>query len=461
MNQPCRIFPASAIALAFALIGPAHAESSDAARIKELEKKLERSIELIEQLSSKINKIEQANAAVTESQAKAAQQAAKIEAIEKHVSDIGGSLSRRSADDGLPVHGFADVGLVKNSENSLGVKGRKGAALGNFDLYLAPQFGDRVKALVELNFETADDGSIGADLERMQIGYLFNDAATGWLGRFHTPYGYWNTAFHHGAQIQTSILRPRFLGFEDTGGILPAHTTGAWLTGALPTGSGKFGYDAYLGNAPQINGATTGSALSTAHPAGFSALANAGTYAGSGTLSMRQAGSASHRSSVGFNAWFEPKAVDGLRVGLHGLRADVIDDTADENRTRVKMFGGYVAYTGDPWEVLGEYYRFRNEDRSSATGTHASWAGYGQVGYNVGRWTPFARTERTKLDQTDNYFGVQASGRSYRRVAIGLRYDVDPKAALKAEFASTRREDMGPGVTEKYPEFRVQYAIGF
>lgn len=459
MTQSRRIIPACTLALLGALAGPALGQSSEAARIKELEKKLERSMELIEQLSSKINKIEQANSAAAAAQGKSAQQASKIEELERHVSEIGSSLSRRSSDDGLPVHGFADVGLVRDGENNVTSRGRKGAALGTFDLYLAPQFGDRVKALIELAFEADRDGGIATDLERLQVGYTFSDAATGWLGRFHTPFGYWNTAFHHGMQIQTSTTRPRFLDFEDKGGILLAHSTGVWFTGAIGAGGGKFGYDLYAANAPRIAGSTLGTALSTAHPGGFSAAVNAGTYAGTGTLNMRQSGSTSSPTSFGFNTWFEPRAVSDLRVGLHGLRAEVRDDLA--NMTQLRMFGGYFAYTGDPWEVMGEYYRFRNNDLTGATGVHASWAGFTQVGYTMGKWTPFGRIERTKLDQTDNYFGVQESGRSYRRTAAGVRFDVDPKAALKVEFMNTRKEDLGPGVSDRYNELRLQYSIRF
>ncbi len=459
MNSPRRIIPASLLALATVMTGPAMADASEAARIKELERKLERSMEMIEQLSSKISRIEQANTSARDNPS--ATQVAKIDALEKHVAEIGGSLSRRSGDDGLAVHGFADVSIGKSNENNVTFKGRKGAALGNFDLYLTPQFGDRVKALVELNFENDNDGNIGTDLERMQIGYTFNDLATAWFGRFHTPYGYWNTAFHHGAQIQTSVLRPRFLDFEDRGGILPAHTTGAWLTGTLGTSNGRVGYDAYLGNAPQINGTGIGSALSASNPGGFSNVANLGTYAGSGTLNMRQAGSTSNRSSIGFNTWIEPRAIDGLRLGVHGLRANVLDDTANGNLTRLNMIGGYFAYQAEPWEALGEYYKFRNQDLSGSTGSHDSWAGYAQLGYTQGKWTPYVRAERTKLDQTDNYFGVQANGRSYKRIATGLRYDVDPKAAIKLELNSTRKEDLGPNLSNKYPELRIQYAIRF
>lgn len=459
MNLSRRIVPAGAIALMAALSCPVLAESSDAARIKELERKLERSLELIEQLSQKINQIEQTNKQHVP--AKAAPAGDRMDALERQVTELGASMARQAAEDGLTIHGFADVGIQKSDENNVTALGRKGAALGTFVLYLTPQFGDRVRSLVELAFETERNSATAADIERMQIGYAFSDRATAWVGRFHTPYGYWNTAFHHGAQIQTSILRPRFLDFEEKGGILPAHTTGLWVNGAWGTERGRFGYDLFAGNAPQINEVAAGTALSAANPAAFSAAVRTGGYAGSGFLNMRASGSDSHRTAAGFNAWIEPRAVDGLRLGAHGLRADVVDDAASANRTLLKVFGGYFTYQTEPWEALGEYYRFGNEDRSGSTGTHRSWAGYAQLGYNSGRWTPYARAERTKLDQSDNYFAVQASGRSYRRVVAGLRYDIDPKAALKVEFNSTRKEDVGPGLVDSYPELRFQYAVRF
>lgn len=433
MNPRRRLAPAGAAVLV-ALAGPALAEPADAARIRELEKKLERSLEMIEKLSEKISRLEQASP--RETPAKAAEQEAKIEQIQKHVSEIGASLSRRSMDEGVPVHGFADVGLRRIGENNATTgKGRKGAMLGTLDFYLTPSFG-RVRTLIELAFHGDDAGAAEAEIERMQIGYAFSDAATGWIGRFHTPYGYWNTAYHHGAQIQTSLTRPEFLEFEDDAGVLPAHTVGAWLTGVFPRESGRIGYDAYVGNAPQIRTATS-------------------------HLTMRQSGSTSHRSSTGFNVWYEPTAVDGLRVGVHGLRADVVDDAAAPNRTLLRMTGGHATYIAEPWEILAEYYRLRNQDRSGATGGHSSRAAYAQVGYNLGRWTPYARAERAKYDRTDNYFLALEGGRSYRRAVAGLRYDVDPKAALKVEFGSFRKEELAGGLVDRYPELRLQYSVRF
>lgn len=436
MNPRRRLAPAGAALLA-ALAGPAFAEATDAARIRELEKKLERSLEMIEKLSEKINRLEQA--APKEAPTRIAEQDAKIEQIQKHVSEIGAGLSRRSMDEGVALHGFADVGLRRIGENNPTTgKGRKGAALGTLDFYMTPSFG-RVRTLIELAFHGDDAGAAEAEIERLQVGYTFSDAATGWIGRFHTPYGYWNTAYHHGAQIQTALTRPEFLEFEDDDGVLPAHTVGAWLTGAVPRESGRIGYDLFVGNAPQIM--TTGG--------------------NANQLTMRQSGSTSHRTSSGFNLWYEPTAVDGLRVGVHGMRADVLDDAAAPNRTLLRMAGGHVSYIAEPWEVLAEYYRLRNQDRSGSTGSHSSSAGYLQVGYNVGRWTPYARAERAKYDRGDNYFLALAGGRSYRRALAGLRYDVDPKAALKVEFGSFRKEDLGGGLVDRYPELRLQYSVRF
>jgi hypothetical protein len=456
MKVSSRAVAAGAVALAV-LAGPVRAEPSDAARIRELEKKLERSLELIEHLSAKISRIEQASAGARDVEAKAAQQTAKIEAIEKHVSELGAGASRRASDAGESLHGFVDVGFARGGKKIL-ERRRSGAMLGMLDLYLTPSFG-RVRTLVELALEAESGGDAEADLERMQIGYSFNDTVTAWAGRFHTPYGYWNTAFHHGAQIQTSVLRPIFLEFENDGGILPAHTVGVWLTGATAAAKGRIGYDLFAGNAPRLTGVTPGSRLASLNANGFSGAVNAGGYAGSGALNFAQTGSLGHRTSLGFNAWFQPETAEAVRFGVHGLRADVADDAATPNRTQLRMLGGYFAYQSDRFEALGEYYRFRNQDRAG-NGAHGSWAGYAQLAHRLGRWTPYVRLERAELDQTDNYFGVLEGGRSYRRAAAGLRYDIDPKAALKAEFDRTRKE-LAPGLIDRYPELRLQYAIRF
>lgn len=351
--------------------------------------------------------------------------------------------------EGVPLHGFADAGYSAHSRES---NDPKGFNVGSLDFYLTPQFDANVKGLIEIIFETTSTGEVATDLERMQMGYTFSDNATIWGGRFHTPYGYWNTAFHHGAQIQTAVSRPRFLDFEDKGGILPAHMVGLWATGKVRAGDGKFTYDAFVGNGPKI-GMGGDPAVQTL-----------------GTLSINTAGDNNHQAMVGFNLGYEFSGMaDGLRLAVHMLRGDVDDDSDASlagstalNKTEVSMAGGSVVYQENDWEVLGEYYRFNNKDKRGTTGSHSSWADYLQVGKSMGVMTPFLRAEKTVLSQADNYFGMQDSGQSYARQVLGLKYDVTQKSSLKFELQNSKFAGESVEKTaSSYRSLLAQYAIRF
>lgn len=357
------------------------------------------------------------------------------------------ALAQAAEADGVPLHGFADAGFAAHSKNSTEPKGFN---VGSLDFYLTPQFDANVKGLIEIIFETTSTGEVATDLERLQMGYTFSDNATVWGGRFHTPYGYWNTGFHHGAQIQTAILRPRFLDFEDKGGILPAHMVGLWATGKARAGDGKFTYDVFAGNGPKI-------------AMGVDPLAQA-----PGTLSINTAGDNNHQAMVGFNLGYEFSGMaDGLRLAVHMLRGDVDDDSDASfsatalNKTEVSMAGGSVVYQENDWEVLGEYYRFNNKDKSGTTGSHSSWADYLQVGRAFNVLTPFLRVEKTVLSQQDNYFSMQESGQSYARQVLGLKYDLSQKSSMKLELLNSKFAGESGRTASSYRSLLVQYAIRF
>jgi hypothetical protein len=254
------------------------------------------------------------------------------------------------------------------------------------------------------------------------------------MGRFHTPYGYWNAAFHHGAQIQT-VTRPRFIDFEDRGGILPAHSVGIWANGRFGLGPGKLIYDAYFANGGRIvDGAID-----------FNAHRDDNT-----------------NKAIGGNVgYLFGGSLSGLLIGAHALREDVNVYEADamRARTRLALWGGYFYLDMANWEGIGEYYRFRNRDLSGGTGTHASWAAFAQMGRTFfDRWTPYYRWEKAQLDQADAYFAAQESGRSYRRHVLGLKYTLNPNTTLKLEGNRTR-EFLGE--EKSYSEMRTQFAIRF
>src|ERR1700726_1946321 len=218
-----------------------------------LQRRLEESIKMIDALAARVKELESKQAAASPVRAAApaevaaaqvqpaSSEAARLQAVEQQMNQIETANAARQGDDtGLPLHGFADIDI--GNHNPFHAY-EKGASLNNLDLYLTPKLGGKWLSLFELNFEVDHNGNFGVDVERGQLGYQFSDAATVWVGRFHTPYGYVNTALHHGVWLNDSLRRPSFLMFEDQCGVMPAHTVGAWVTGAARGEGGKLLYD--------------------------------------------------------------------------------------------------------------------------------------------------------------------------------------------------------------------------
>lgn len=401
-------------------------------------------------------------------------EAAQIKAMQNKLNDMQNQLNQvtsalanqSSADTGLPIHGFMDVGFANNSQGNNtvanpNVANPKGFYQGSLSFYLTPHFGDRVVALAEPNFEIDKlNGSVSVDIERLQIGYTFSDAATLWGGRFHTPFGYWNTAFHHGAQLQTSILRPRFLDFEDLGGILPTHMVGLWGTHKFKAGKDKLTFDWYAGNGPKIADAN-GSVPAV--------IVNPLTDYQTGGLNPNIAGDDNHSAMLGMNLGYEfSGGLDGLRLAVHMLEGNVniysgaptTIPSSPLNTTQLVVGGGSIVYLSNDWEIMSEYYGFNDKDMSTDL-KHKSRAGYIQVGTNFGEFTPYVRLERTLFDQADNYFSMQTNGQSYARQALGLRYNLNPKAALKFELMNSSFKEEAGRTALDYRTVNIQYAIGF
>jgi hypothetical protein len=442
--------------------GAVYAQAADGdAKMQELQRKLDQSLTRIDELTRRVQQLESsrtapaaatpAPTAAAASPERAASPAAatptadpRVDDLASEVKQLSQSVSRIDTDTGVPLHGFLDVGARFYSRTDPnGSNNANGFTEKAIDFYLTPSLGPRIRALMEIAIETGEySQSVGIDMERLQVGYVANDALTVWIGRFHTPYGYWNTAFHHGPQIQTSIQRPKFLAFEDTYGFMPAHTVGLWASGKQPWGGGHVTYDLTVGNSPRI--------------------LTSGGQAGTGQVDMNLLGSNNHNMSTLANVGFEfGGPLDGLKLGVDAMRWRTTDDAAPiPDTTEVRFAGAYGVYTENDWEVLNEYYRFHDTNVSSDGSTHGSWAAYAQVGHAFGKFTPYVRWESALTDPSDNYFGNLAApiGASYRRDTGGLRYDLTSSTALKLEINRTNFLDRD---LDSYNEYRCQVAVRF
>ena len=359
------------------------------------------------------------------------------------------SMNVMAEDAGLPLHGFADAGGGFSGKDTPSDQKINGFKIGTIDFYLSPEFDDGVKSLMEIAFEpNHETGEIGVDVERLQVGYTFNDYFTLWAGRFHTPYGVWNTSYHHGSQLQTTIYRPKFLDFEDSGGIVPAHSVGLWGKGQFKLDKSKISYNVYVANGSRV-------------------LLDSATAGSTGTMDMNNyRNDKSHYQVGGSLAYdFQAGAMEGLEVGVHGLSSVVGSYTTNDysvdsrNATKILMMGGFIHYEQHGIEFLSEYYGFSDKDAKVASPkTYKSNAQFAQLGYNLTESiTPFVRYEKTVLNQNDMYFAEQASGQSYTRYAFGLRKDINPKSAFKLEYMKTPHD----GTNKKYDIFTYNYAIRF
>jgi hypothetical protein len=340
------------------------------------------------------------------------------------------------------LNGFGDVTFT-NAEASNSGESNNGFALGQLDFYVAEQIGDRIDVLTEFVVESPGEGFV-VDLERLQIGYAFNNSNKVRAGRFHNLIGYWNTAYHHGAQLQTTIGRPFFLEFEDENGVLPVHMVGLWYDGHFETSAGRVGVGVMFGNGASITGDGSGPPVE---------------------LNPDSAGDADNDKAVSARISFNPSSVRGLGVGVSGqmgkvnivgVGGGVPNDQIDQTIWAVDL--EYLAHNA---ELLAEYYAWSNDSQTNGM-TEDSSAYYVQLGYTLAEQvTPYARYE--SLDATSEpYFdavGMTPVGtdRTKAIATVGVRYDLNYRSALKAEWRAIDDSD----VDGSYNELGVQWSFSF
>ena len=102
---------------------------------------------------------------------------------------------------------------------------------------MASELSPRVTFFGEISFTARADAGTGTppatgfntEVERMILRFDQSDQLKVSFGRYHTPINYWNTAFHHGQWLQTTIARPEMIQFG--GRFLPVHFVGALVEG--------------------------------------------------------------------------------------------------------------------------------------------------------------------------------------------------------------------------------------
>jgi len=291
----------------------------------------------------------------------------------------------------LQIRGFGDVDFSATDQKGT----TSGFNLGQLDLHLASALSRKVTYFGEMTFNAQPTGYT-VEVERSIIRYDYNDFFKLSFGRYHTPIGYWNTAFHHGAWLQTTISRPDMVRIGGT--FIPVHFVGFLAEGNIPSGGAGLSYSA--GDAGDNN---------------------------------------NNRAWVA-NLYSRPVRLYGLQMGISVYRdkltLPVVTPTGNEFREWISA--AHIAWTKENPEFLAEFANVNHKNILTNAITN-NQAYYVQIGYRL-PWfektlKPYYRFEHTHTPLSEQVFTNQDLVESI----LGLRYDITNYASFKSEYRNTKR----------------------
>jgi len=307
----------------------------------------------------------------------------------------------------LQIRGFADVDFSATDQRG----STSGFNLGQFVLHLASPLSKKVSYFGEISL-TAQPTGFNVEVERSVIRYDYNDYFKLSFGRYHTPINYWNTAFHHGLWLQTTISRPEMIQFG--GRFLPVHFVGFLAEGNVPSGGAGLGYNVGLGNG-------RGSIISRAG----------------------DAGDVNNNRAWLLSLFSRPAAVRGLQVGGAVYRDKLTPVSRPEVRELITS--AHIIWAREKPEFLAEFANVHHRNISTGQ-VFNSQAFYVQVAYRLPgldeRLKPYYRFEYIHTPIGEPVLAVPDLVGS----TVGIRYDISEYAAFKGEYRNTRRQTGEPHV---------------
>lgn len=322
----------------------------------------------------------------------------------------------------LTIQGFADVDFSTQDHGAervgLGVgftpPGPSSTFdLGQFVLHFSGALAPRVEYFAEISWTPGATGYT-TTVERSIVRYDFSDYFKISAGRYHTPISYWNTAFHHGLWLQTSITRPEMVQFG--GRFLPVHFVGLLAEGRVPyTGSLNLQYNLGIGNGRSSDIALPGDAGDLNSNRAWLATVYAQPY----WAYKWEFGGSIYKDQI-------------------GPGADDINGAFGETITSARL-----VYTGEQPEIIAEAFNVQHVGLNTP-GEWDSQAWYAQVGYRLpwfdAQWKPYYRYEYIHIPLSDPVFNPPGDPLpSLAGSLIGVRYDFASYAAFKMEYRDSRR----------------------
>lgn len=303
---------------------------------------------------------------------------------------------------------FGDVNAMATSA----VGTHPSFSLGAQDFLVTGRLDEHFVATSEFAIEFGENNEPGVDLERLHVGY-YGEHFFVRAGRVHTELGYWNNAYHHGKWLSPSIDRPRWVAFEDDGGLLPIHTIGVGGGAIADIADGKLKWTVSIAN-------------------------------GRGRIVDDIRNKYDYQLGKMFHSQVEYIASSDWRFGVSALYDTIPARGADvrpalpDTDIREYIVGAHVAYPSYPAIGIAEGYliEHRVPGRSFTT-----FGGFVLVGYAFNPITPYLRVQAIVARGGDDPFfnpdPANAERLDILEGVAGVRVDLTSWTAVRAEYRAT------------------------
>jgi len=289
---------------------------------------------------------------------------------------------------------------------------------------------NRVRLLGEYLYSSEE-----SELERFLVGWEANDETLIWAGRFHMPANAWNTIYHHGQYMQTSISRPGLAEFEDKGGSLPSHSTGLLIStgGSFTDGSG-IKLSISFGTAPMLG------------EEGVEPLDILDPDSGHGL---------SGSTRIAYFPDYLGETQIGLTVGATQMKNSFTDNTAAASLGDIDQLniGSYMDWQLGDYRIISNILYVQNEFPQQPASDEHYWMGYMQVEYNAHNdWNVYSRYEDSSNYKNSPYLKLIPNFTPSRLIG-GVRYDFIDKHAVTLEFGKVET------ISDDFSQIMLQWSM--
>jgi hypothetical protein len=315
---------------------------------------------------------------------------------------------------------FGDVDFSVGTESGT----HPSFALGTLSFLITGELEKHFVSTAEFAFEYDDvTNEVGVDIERLHVGYLGEHFFV-YAGRVHTAFGYWNNAYHHGKWLQPNMERPRWVAFEDEGGLLPIHTVGLSAGTNVDAGPGQLRIIASVSNA---RGNVVDNIRNTFDYQNGKAVHAQLEYVGLGLPELRAGVAGMYDHIVGRPA----TSTDGSAT-----RPARPDTGIDEY-----ILSAHIAYPSYPLLFIAEGYYVMHHVPDHLFSTYG---GFATLGRAFGVITPYVRGEWIGTSGgSDPFFVPDPTAPGAARFdqvdgLVGIRWDLTDWTALRVEYRATK-----------------------